>query len=138
MTETSTGGIAALMNSNLGSIPERRKVEPGRYEGTLKVARYEPENKHKVFLAFGDLKDMNDSGRNMQGYENVMVSWTTDTPDAFLEDLGAFFKSHKEYRAETSLSEMIGELEGKRYIFQVVQDKKKPEYTNVRNIRAIN
>ena len=136
MSETKTG-IAALMNSNLNAIPERRKAEPGRYEGTLKVAKYEPDNKNKVFLAFGDLKDLDDSGRDLRGYENVMTSWTEDTPEAFLEDLGAFFRSHKNFRGDTNLAEMLPELPGKRYTFRIERDRKKPEYTNVRAIRAI-
>lgn len=137
MSETKTGGIAALMNTSIDELPQRKKAEPGRYEGVLKVATYDPANKNKVFLAFGDLVDTEDRGRPMVGYDNVMTSWTDDTPEAFLDDLNAFFRSHKNFRPGTAGVTLLPELVGKRYSFAVVQQKNKPEYTNVKNIRAV-
>lgn len=137
MSETTEYGIAQLMSGHLGDIPERKKAEVGRYEGTLRTAKYDPDDGNKVLLAFSELRSLDDPGKDMRNYDNVLVSWSDKTPAVFLEDLFAFFRSHKSYRGDTDPKEMLPELVGKRYTFQISQQKNKPEYTNVRNIRAI-
>lgn len=138
MSETTNEfSIADLMGGTLGDIPERKKAEAGRYEATLRTAKYDPDDEHKILLAFGDLRSVEDPAKDMRNYDNVLVSWSDKTPKVFLEDLFAFFRAHKAYRSTVDPKEMLPELVGKRYTFQIVQRKDKPEYTNVKNVRPI-
>ncbi len=128
--------IASLMNTSINELPERKKLPPGRYEGILKVAKYDPEAGHKVFLALQAVRDMADSGADMASYDNAMISWDDKTPPGFLEDLSSFFRAHK-FREGTQPYEVLEELVGRKYSFSVIQDRKNPQYTNVRNIRPV-